>query len=144
MKNNTNLPGFKIIGIDHVAVAVKETATLTDFFSQLPGIDYNGSENISYQKILTDIFATSNGKIELVSPTEEGSPLTKFLEKRGIGMHHIALKVDNIEKAISYMKFIDVKMVDTKPRIGAEGLLIAFVHPKSTPGLLIEFCQSPA
>jgi len=59
-------------------------------------------------------------------------------------MHHIALKVDNIEKAISYMKFIDVKMVDTKPRIGAEGLLIAFVHPKSTPGLLIEFCQSPA
>lgn len=143
MKNNTNLPGFKILGIEHVAVAVKDAAPLTDFFSQLPGIDYNGSENIYNQKIITDIFSTSNGKIELVSPTESDSPISKFLEKRGIGMHHIALKVDNIENAISYMNSIDVEMIDTKPRTGAEGLEIAFVHPRSTPGLLIEFCQSP-
>ena len=143
MNEEINLPGFKILGLEHVAVAVKKSGPLTEFFSQLPGMNYTGSENIQNQKVITDIFSTSSGKIELLTATHGKSPIAKFLKKKGKGLHHIALKVDNICNAIAYLETADIHMIDPEPQTGAEGLLISFVHPKFTPGLLVEFCQEP-
>ena len=138
----SNLP-FKVLCIEHVALAVKDTDAPSSLFGSLLGIEHTSSEEIIDQKVVTDIFDTGHGKIELLGALSDDSPISNFLVKRGEGIHHIAFKVDKLQSALDYLKSNGVKLIDESPRVGAEGLLIAFLHPKSTHGVLVELCQSP-
>ena len=89
----------------------------------------------------TDIFNVSNTKIELLEAISDDSPINKYISKHGQGMHHLALLVEDIDAAIKYLIKNNIEMIDHQPKIGVEGYKIAFIHPKSTPGLLIEICQ---
>ena len=134
---------FKILGIEHVAIAVNDLEKPSDLFGNLLGINRTSTEEIHDQKVITDIFDTGSGKVELLKATSEDSPITKFLEKRGPGVHHVAFRVDNLALALEELSEAGVTLIDTEPRIGAEGMLIAFLHPKSTSGVLVELCQKP-
>ena len=133
---------FKILGIEHVGIAVSDIDKSHSFFGELLGIPLSGSEEVQDQKVLTDIFNTGNGKIELLQPTESDSVINKFIEMRGAGMHHLALIVDNLQAVLDYLNENDVQLIDKSPRTGAEGLKIAFIHPKSTGGVLVELCEN--
>ena len=132
---------FKILGIEHVGIAVNELNGVSDFFSKTLGLDFIGSENVEDQKVITDIYKIGASKIEFLKSTEKSSPIDRFIKKRGTGIHHIALKVDNLLGALDYFKSKGIELIDSKPRIGAEGLMIAFLHPNSTGGILIELCE---
>ena len=132
---------FKILGLDHVAIAVKELDTAGILFKDILGIPISNSERVVDQQIITDIFHLGNSKIELLESTSVDSPISKFIDNKGEGLHHIALKVDDIILALDYCKLNNILLIDEEPRIGAEGKLIAFLHPKSTYGVLIELCQ---
>ena len=132
---------FKILGIEHVGMAVKKLDGLSDVFSDIFGLEFLGSEEVIDQQVMTDIYDTGGGKLELLKATDSNSPVSRFIYKKGTGMHHIALKVDNLEAALDYLKNKDIELIDEAPRIGAEGLSIAFIHPKSTGGILIELCE---
>ena len=134
---------FKVLGIEHVALAVKDAEISSNFFRSLLGIEHTSSERITNQKVDTHIFDTTHGKIELLDAISDDSPITKFLENRGEGIHHIAFKVDKLQPALDYLKDNGIQLIDETPKIGAEGLLVAFLHPKSTYGVLIELCQQP-
>jgi len=134
---------FKILGIEHVAIAVNDLDQPADVFGNLLGINNSSTEEVRDQKVITDIFDTGAGKVELLKATSDDSPITKFLEKRGPGVHHIAFRVDNLALALEELSAAGVNLIDTEPRIGAEGMLIAFLHPKSTSGVLVELCQKP-
>jgi len=134
---------FKIVGIEHVAIAVNDLDHPADIFGNILGINRSSTEEIADQKVITDIFDTGAGKIELLKATSEESPITKFLDSRGPGVHHIAFQVDNLVLALEELSEAGVTLIDTEPRIGAEGMLIAFLHPKSTSGVLVELCQKP-
>ena len=134
---------FKILGIEHVAIAVDEAKEPADVFGNLLGIENTSTEEISDQKVITNIFDTGAGKIELLEATSDDSPISKFLEKRGKGVHHIAFLVDNLSLALDELSDAGVQLIDSAPRVGAEGMLIAFLHPSSTSGVLVELCQKP-
>ena len=134
---------FRVLGIEHVALAVKDVDIPSNLFGSLLGIEHTASEEITDQKVNTHIFDTTEGKIELLDAVSDDSPVSKFLENRGEGIHHIAFKVDKLQPALDYLKNNGIKLIDETPKIGAEGLLIAFLHPKSTHGVLVELCQSP-
>ena len=134
---------FKILGIEHVAIAVDNFKEPANFFGDLLGIDHTSTEEIKNQRVVTDIFDTGEGKIELLKATSDDSPITKFLKKRGQGVHHIAFRVDNLRVALDELSDAGVRLIDREPRVGAEGMLIAFLHPDSTRGLLVELCQKP-
>ena len=134
---------FKILGIEHVAIAVDETREPENVFGNLLGIENTSTEEISDQKVITDIFDTGSGKIELLKATSSDSPISKFLEKKGKGIHHIAFLVDDLNLALDELSGVCVQLIDRAPRVGAEGMLIAFLHPSSTSGVLVELCQKP-
>ena len=134
---------FKVLSIEHVALAVKNSDSPSNLFGSLLGIKHTSSEEITDQKVNTHIFDTTKGKIELLDAFSDDSPISKFLENRGEGIHHIAFKVDKIEPALDHLKNNGIKLIDETPRVGAEGLLVAFLHPKSTHGVLVELCQLP-
>ena len=132
---------FKILGIEHVGIAMENMEGISAFFSDILGLKYLGSEKIDDQQVVTDIFNTGGGKLEFLQATDPDSPISKFIKKKGVGMHHIALLVDNIQAALDYLQKEGVELIDTTPRIGAEGLQIAFLHPRSTGSVLVELCQ---
>lgn len=134
---------FKILGIEHVALAVSSLKEPSKVFGDILGIDNTSTEEVVDQKVVTDIFDTGRGKVELLEATSEDSPISNFLEKRGNGVHHIAFLVDNLEIALKDLAESGIDLIDKSPRIGAEGMLIAFLHPKSTGGVLVELCQKP-
>ncbi len=134
---------MKILGIEHVAIAVEDLAAAGRVFGKLLSIDDYTRETIADQQVITDIFNTGGGKIELLKATSGESPIAKFMEKRGPGIHHIAFLVDDLSAWLKYLKSEDVQLIDQVPRIGAEGNLIAFIHPRSTGGVLVELCQHP-
>ena len=136
-----NQKPFKILGIEHVGIAMDNMDGISAFFSDILGLEYSGSEKIDDQQVVTDIFNTGGGKLEFLQATDPDSPISKFIEKKGVGVHHIALLVDNIQVALDYLQKEGVELIDTTPRIGAEGLQIAFLHPRSTGGILVELCQ---
>ena len=131
---------FKILGIEHVGVAVDSMEGLSEIFSDILGLDCSCSEEVKDQQVITDIFEIGNSKLEFLKPTNPDSPIAQFVGKKGTGIHHIALLVDNLQAALDYVKGQGIQLIDESPRIGAEGLSIAFLHPKSTEGILIEFC----
>ena len=134
---------FKILGIEHVAIAVSSLKEPSKVFGDILGIDNTSTEEVVDQKVVTDIFDTGRGKVELLEATSEDSPISNFLEKRGNGVHHIAFLVDDLEIALKDLTESGIDLIDKSPRIGAEGMLIAFLHPKSTGGVLVELCQKP-
>lgn len=134
---------FKILAIEHVAIAVDDAKEPADVFGNLLGIKNTSTEEVADQKVITDIFDTGAGKIELLKATTDDSPISKFLEKRGRGVHHIAFLVDNLSLALDELSDRGVQLIDRAPRVGAEGMLIAFLHPSSTSGVLVELCQKP-
>ena len=132
---------FKILGIEHVAIAVSSLKEPSKIIGDILGIDNTSTEEVVDQKVITDIFDTGRGKVELLEAISEDSPISNFLEKRGNGVHHIAFLVDNLEIALKDLAESGIDLIDKSPRIGAEGMLIAFLHPKSTGGVLVELCQ---
>ena len=134
---------FKILGIEHVAIAVSSLKEPSKVFGDILGIDNTSTEEVVDQKVVTDIFDTGRGKVELLEATSDDSPISNFLEKRGNGVHHIAFLVDDLEIALKDLAESGIDLIDKSPRIGAEGMLIAFLHPKSTCGVLVELCQKP-
>jgi methylmalonyl-CoA epimerase len=127
------------IGMDHVGVAVKNLDEAIGVYRDILGFKLLGVHVLTERKVKV-AFLSSGGEtqIELLEPLGSESPVAKFLESRGEGIHHIAVKVDDIEKALEELKRKGVMLVDEKPRAGAEGKKIAFVHPKSTKGVLLE------
>ena len=132
---------FKILGIEHVGIAVKDLNSISEIFGELLGLDLHRREKVDDQQVITDIYHAGKDKLEFLKATSLDSPIAKFLVKRPEGMHHIALIVDNIQSALNYLNENDVQLIDKRPRIGAEGLQVAFIHPKSTGGVLLELCE---
>ncbi|MDD6383630.1 methylmalonyl-CoA epimerase [Mitsuokella sp.] len=135
---------FKVLGVDHIGIAVADLKEVGAFWSEALGLPANGEETVAEQKVTTGFFPTPNGsEIELLAATDEESPIAKFIEKnkgRG-GIQHIALRVDDLEAALADLKEKGVRLIDEKPRKGAGGAKIAFVHPKASHGVLLELCQ---
>ncbi len=127
------------IGVDHVGVAVKNLDEAINVYRDILGFKLLGVHVLTERKVKVAFLSTGGeAQIELLEPLGSESPVAKFLESRGEGIHHIAVKVDNIEKTLEALKKKGVQLVDEKPRTGAEGKKIAFVHPKSTKGVLLE------
>ena len=132
---------FKISGIEHVGIAVKDLNSISEIFGELLGLDLHRREKVDNQQVITDIYHAGKDKLEFLKATSPDSPIAKFLGKRPEGMHHIALIVDNLQSALNYLNENDVQLIDKSSRIGAEGLQVAFIHPKSTGGVLVELCE---
>lgn len=127
--------------IDHVGVAVKDLAEALKFYEDVLGLKAQGTEIVKEQKVNVAFLPVGDSEIELLESTEPDGPIAKFIEKKGEGVQHIALRVDDIEKAIEEMKAKGMRMIDEKPRYGAGGARIAFMHPKSSKGVLLELTE---
>ena len=132
---------FKILGIEHVGIAQNQDSNkLSSFFEDTLNMSKK-TEIVDEQKVLTEIFDTGSGKIELLSATDKDSVINKYLAKKGESIHHIAILVDNLDAALNYLKLKNVKLINETPQKGADSMKIAFIHPYSTPGMLLELCQ---
>lgn len=127
--------------VDHIGIAVKNLDETLKFYEDVLGIKCVSTEVVDEQKVRVAFLPIGDTEVELLESTEEDGPVAKFIEKKGEGVQHIAYKVDDIEKAIEELKAKGIKLIDEKPRYGAGGAKIAFLHPKSTFGVLIELCQ---
>lgn len=133
---------FKVLGIEHIGIATNDDSKkLSIFFERILKLPLK-KEIVKNQKVLTEIFETGNGKIELLSATEESSVINKFLNKKGDSIHHLAIRVDNIFNAIEYLQENGIELINNTPQDGADNMIIIFIHPNSTPGLLLELCQN--
>ena len=132
---------FKILGIEHIGIAVDDLNGISDVFGDLLGLELRSREKIDDQQVITDIYETGSGKLEFLKATSKDSPIARFIDKKGDGIHHIALLVDHLQPALDYLQEQGIHLIDKKPKIGAEGLSIAFIHPKSTGGILVELCE---
>jgi methylmalonyl-CoA/ethylmalonyl-CoA epimerase len=129
--------------IDHIAIAVNNLEEAAKFYQEVMGLTLSGIEVVTAQKTKVGFFKIGESNIELVQPAEPDSPLVKFLETKGQGIHHICLEVDDIEAEVKTFLEKGATMVDQKPRPGAHNTRVAFVHPKSSGGVLIELCEFP-
>ena len=129
--------------INHIGIAVHSIDDTLPFYRDQLGMAFTGSEEVAEQKVNVAMLQVGESKNELLEPTSPESPVAKFLEKSGPGIHHLAYEVENIEAAIAKLVADGARMIDAVPRNGAHGSRIAFVHPKSSNGVLTELCQSP-
>ncbi len=127
--------------INHIGIAVKSLEDTLPFYRDSLGMAFAGIEEVAEQKVRVAMLEVGESKIELLEPTSEDSPVAKFIEKNGAGIHHIAYEVADIEAAIARLSAGGARMIDEKPRLGAHGARIAFIHPKSSNGVLTELCQ---
>ncbi len=127
--------------INHIGIAVKSLEEHIPFYQNILKFELIGKEEVKEQKVKVAIFQIGEVKIELLEPTSPDSPIAKFIDKKGEGMHHIAYQTDNITKEIEEITNQDIRMIDNKPRIGAHETQIAFIHPKSSGKVLTELCQ---
>ena len=132
---------MKILGIEHIGIAVESLDKSAPFWREVLGISHLTTETVESEGVVTDIYDTGSGKVELLSALSEDSPVGKFLAKRGPGIHHICLQVDDIRGAIAELKTAGVELVNDEPRVGAEGYLVVFVHPRSAGGVLVELAE---
>ena len=126
--------------IEHLGIAVDNLQEAIKYYEEVLGLKCYNIEEVEDQKVKTAFFQVGQTKIELLESTQPDGPIGKFIEKKGQGIHHIAFAVDDIEGSLKTVKEKGVRLIDEKPRGGAEGLDIAFLHPKSTFGVLTEFC----
>ncbi len=127
--------------INHIGIAVQSLDATLPFYRDALGMTFKGEEEVAEQMVKVAMLQVGESKIELLEPTDPASPIAKFLEKNGPGIHHIAYEVEDIEAAIAHMKDQGARMIDEIPRNGAHSTQIAFVHPKSSNGVLTELCQ---
>ena len=127
--------------INHIGVAVKDLDEATKFYGEILGLEIGGIEEVREQKVKVAFVPLGKSRIELLQSTDPAGPVARFIEKRGEGIHHIALEVERIEDTLQKLKERGVQLIDEKPRIGAHGMKIAFLHPRSTKGVLIELCE---
>lgn len=128
--------------INHLGIATKGIDEALKFWEDALGLENVHTEEVEDQKVRVAMLPIGESRIELLEPTSEDSPITKFLEKRGGGIHHIAVEVEDIEATLAKLKRAGARLIDENPRIGAEGCLVAFVHPSSANGVLLELVQS--
>lgn len=131
-----------ITNIDHIGIAVKSLEETIKYYETALGLHCHGQETVESQKVKTAFFAAGEVHIELLEPTAPDSPIAKFLEKNGEGIHHIAFATDGIEGQLKKAADAGVRLIHELPIDGAGDKLVAFLHPKSTHGVLTEFCQA--
>jgi methylmalonyl-CoA epimerase len=127
--------------IDHIGIAVKSLADAVKVYEQAIGLKTAGYDEVEDQGVRVAMLDIGESRIELLEPTRADSPIEKFMEKRGEGIHHIAVRVENIEEALERLKATGVRLIDQTPRRGAHNTRIAFVHPASTHGVLMELVE---
>jgi methylmalonyl-CoA/ethylmalonyl-CoA epimerase len=132
---------MKILKIDHLGIAVKSIEGGKNFWTDALGLKLEGTETVAEQKVTTAFLPVGESEVELLESTAPDGPISKYLEKKGEGIQHIAFRVENIEEALAELKAKGIQLIDEKPRRGAGGARIAFLHPKATSGVLVELCE---
>lgn len=130
-----------INNIDHIGIAVKDLKAAMLFYETILGLKVTGIEEVVDQKVKVAFIPTGDSELELLESTSPDGTIAKFIAKNGEGIQHIALRVENLEKTLSALKEQGIRLIDENPRLGAGGTKIAFLHPKSTFGTLIELCE---
>lgn len=133
---------MKVSHIEHLGIAVKSLDEAIPYYENVLGLKCYNIEEVADQKVRTAFFMVGQTKIELLESTSEDGTIAKFIEKKGQGVHHVAFAVEGIEDALADAASKEVTLIDKAPRKGAEGLDIAFLHPKSTLGVLTELCEN--
>ncbi len=129
--------------IDHIGIATLGIDEAANFWRSALGLSVTETEEVADQKVRVAMLSIGESRIELLEATSDDSPISKFIEKRGPGIHHLAVNVDNIQSALALLKHNGARLIDTEPRRGAGGCLVAFVHPSSMGGVLLELVQNP-
>lgn len=132
---------MKIKHIDHIGIAVKDLDLTSKFYTEILGLSLHGVEEVEEQKAKVAFLPITDSEIELLESTDSDGTISRYIDKKGEGIHHIAFRVEDIEEALSELKTKNIRLIDEKPRIGAGNAKIAFIHPKETNGVLIELCQ---
>lgn len=132
---------MQILKIDHLGIAVNKMDEGKNFWSDILGLEFAGDEVVAEQKVNTGFFPVGESEVELLESTSPDGPVAKFIEKKGPGFQHVAFRVPDIDVALEELKTKGIKLIDEKPRIGAGGARIAFLHPKATGGILVELCE---
>lgn len=132
---------MKIVKIDHLGIAVKSIDEGKKFWTDILGLEFEGSETVETQKVTTAFFPVGESEVELLESTAPDGPVAKYIEKKGEGIQHVAFNVEDIDSALKELKEKGVRLIDETPRKGAGGARIAFLHPKSTNGVLVELCE---
>ena len=127
--------------VDHIGIAVKSLAEAVKVYQDAIGLHVSGYDEVDDQGVRVAMLTIGESRIELLEPTREDSPIEKFMMKRGEGIHHIAVRVDDIEQALGRLKASGVRLIDSTPRRGAHNTRIAFIHPSSTHGVLLELVE---
>lgn len=131
-----------IKALNHIGVAVRSIAEQRAFYEQALGLEYEGEEEVASQKVRVAFFKAGDVRIELLEPTSPDSTVAKFLETRGEGLHHLAYTVEDIKTRIADLEAQGFRMIDKEPRLGSHHMQIAFLHPKSSHGVLTELCEA--
>ena len=132
---------MKILGIEHLGIAVNSIDKSAPFWRHILQIPHRSTEDVTDQGVVTDIYDTGKGKVELLESMGEDTPIGKFLNNRGPGIHHVCFEVSDIKSAIKELKDNNINILSEKPTIGAEGYKVVFIHPKSTGGVLVELAE---
>ncbi len=132
---------MKVLKIDHLGIAVNSIDEARKLFEDTLCLEFEGTETVAEQKVTTAFFPVGDSEVELLESTAPDGPIAKYLEKRGEGIQHIAFRVENLEEALAELKQKGIRLIDETPRMGAGGAKIAFLHPKSTHGVLIELSE---
>jgi len=132
---------MELTHIEHIGIAVKNLDEAIKYYEDILGLKCYSVEEVTDQKVKTAFFKVGQTKIELLQSTDPEGPIGRFIEKKGEGIHHLAFNVNSLQLALNEAKQKGVRLIDEKPRKGAEGLDIAFLHPKSTYGVLTELCE---
>lgn len=132
---------MEITHIEHIGIAVNSLEEAIPYYEKVLGLKYYNIEEVKDQKVKTAFFMVGQTKIELLESTDPEGPIGKFIEKKGQGIHHLAFAVKDIQASLNHVKENGIQLIDQEPRKGAEKLDIGFLHPKSTFGVLTEFCE---
>lgn len=128
--------------IEHIGIAVKDLEVSNALFAQLLGKSHYKIESVASEQVKTSFFQTGESKVELLEATDPASPIARFIEKRGEGIHHIAFEVEDIEAEMKRLQQEGFRLLNEQPKKGADNKLVCFLHPKSANGVLVELCQS--
>jgi methylmalonyl-CoA epimerase len=129
------------VKVDHIGIAVKSLSDAVKVYQDAIGLEVSGYDEVDDQGVRVAMLTIGDSRIELLEPTREDSPIEKYMMKRGEGIHHIAVRVDDIEEALERLKASGVRLIDSTPRRGAHNTRVAFIHPSSTHGVLLELVE---
>ena len=132
---------MKILHIDHIGIAVDQLDKVRGFYTDVLGLSVKEVEHVEEQKVNVAFLPITDSELELLESTDPEGPISKFIKNKGAGIQHIAFRVENIESCLTELKGKGVRLIDEKPRMGAGGAKIAFIHPKESHGVLVELCE---